>query len=214
MQGNGTENVQRSTKSGGGGHCSGDSGGRGKAGQAEKNSSKAGTSKGAEVNAGGSKSQGMSKSKSGKFQETSNKHGVAGWSGSVSKSRSRGGKSNSDLPQGLQTICKSMNKRPQGLHTQEDSSKSQSRSTGRKSRSRRAADAERIHNPWLSAAVAVGEGSLEDAMALEDFVVAQEERDYDSLLRSRYWSKMNPGSDAELECEAQTPQATAKPSKK
>lgn len=41
-------------------------------------------------------------------------------------------------------------------------------------------------NAFLNAAVALGQGSLEDVRELEDFVVAEPDRDYHELLQQRY----------------------------
>jgi hypothetical protein len=134
-----------------------------------------------------------SQSESVKPLHTKSRQGISGSNVRVNRGKSRAEKSDGDLPEGLQTICRSFNNRPQGAHTQEDSNKSQSRSSSKKSKSKRAAEAEKLDNAWLRAAVAVGEGTLEDAMELADFVVAQPERDYDSLLRSRYWTNVGHG---------------------
>jgi hypothetical protein len=140
---------------------------------------------GAEGSRGSGKIQGGSGSKSGRSKDTRSKGGIASSSAPGSKARSLEGKSDSDLPQAMRKVCRSMSKRPQGAYKQQGSL---SRSSRSRSRSKRLADAQQIENPWLSAAVAVGEGTVEDAMALADFVVAQPERDYDGLLRKRYWA--------------------------
>ena len=153
---------------------------------------KAGASRAAEQQTSRIEVQGRSKSQSGRSHATRGRQGAGGSSGAVSGGRCQEEKSNNDLPQAFRTIVWSLNKRPKGQHAQEGSDKSQKRPASKSSK--RGVDAFQIENPWLSAAVAVGEGSVDDAMALADFVVAQPDRDYDSLLRSRYWSQTNQGS--------------------
>lgn len=140
-----------------------------------------------------SKAGGKSMAKSGQARS---KQGVAGSSATVDRAKSREVASDSHLPRRMQSVTRSFISRPKGSHaTKGFSEKGQSKSSSKKSRSARA---EKIGNSWLSAAVAVGEGSVDDALALADFVVAQPERDYDSLLRSRYWSH-NSRSDRDVE---------------
>lgn len=181
--------VSRLQKGGSRGRRGGGRGGRGGRGE----SAGARTSRGSELKSGGTQHRSGSKSKPGKLHATRGNRGVAGSSATVSGFRSQTGKSNADLPKRMQNFVQAANKRPKGLHAQ-DRSKCQSRPASKKSK--RAADAGQIDNPWLSAAVAVGEGSVDDAMALADFVVALPDRDYDSLLRSRYWPQTNQGSPA------------------
>lgn len=51
------------------------------------------------------------------------------------------------------------------------------------------------NNAFLSAAVALGQGSVDDVRELEDFVVADPDRDYLALLTQRYFNPSESESD-------------------